>query len=153
MEIGFRMQCMKRQKGKAYFCYPKMKAVPKKDFFFFGLHEQFSLLKVYFSQRSYILELFVFPAVCIILPPEQNVPTPFSCPCQSQPSQLPPCMFSASTQCSAVVTVLCFSITGDIWVSFSHPFIYYPIQQTNQNLCCKPDTRQIQRLIHLLTLS
>lgn len=37
MEIGFRMQCMKRQKGKAYFCYPKMKAVPKKDFFFFFL--------------------------------------------------------------------------------------------------------------------
>lgn len=53
MKIGFRMQCMKRQKGKAYFCYPQWKSSHKKIFFFFfGLHEQFSLLKVYFSQRS-----------------------------------------------------------------------------------------------------
>lgn len=38
-------------------------------------------------------------------------------------------------------------------MSFIHPFINYPIQQTNQNLCCKPDARKIQRLIPLLTLS
>lgn len=34
MEIGFRMQCMKTQKGKAYFGYPQIKAVHKKAFFF-----------------------------------------------------------------------------------------------------------------------
>lgn len=145
---------MKRQKGKAYFCYPQMKAVHKKNFFFFLV----CMNNFLFSKSIFHKGLKFWSYLSSWLPASFFLPSRMSRPLLLAHASLshlnshPECF---QHQHSALQWSLSFpSVSQE--ASECHLFTHSLIILFNKLIrtsVVSQIARKIQRLIHLLTLS